>query len=89
MTASELRPGVWYVVRMVHKIGKPGSLRVGDHIRLENNGDLSCKQAPDWIEAMYVTEELAKVSAEIEKDALRLEAIKLKKRLYEIDELLK
>lgn len=89
MTPESMKVGVWYVVRQVNKLGKPGALRLGDRIRLEHDGALSCKQAQGWIEAMYVAEELAKVEADIEKDSLRLEAARLKKRLEEIEEVLK
>jgi len=60
MKAATMKPGIWYEVTAVRS---PGSFRVGDYIKLERNGDVSCKQAKGWIEAEFAGRELAKVYA--------------------------
>ena len=59
-----MKPGMRYIVT---KGSADGTLQTGDHIWLDSDGTVSCREAKGWIEAEHVAE--AMVGVEYEPDS--------------------
>lgn len=56
-----MKPGIRYIVT---KGSADGTFQAGDHIWLDSDGTVSCREAQGWIEAEHVPEAMAGVEYE-------------------------
>jgi len=56
-----MKPGIRYIVT---KGSDDGTFRAGEHIWLNKDGTVSCREAMGWIEAEHVSEAMAGVEYE-------------------------
>lgn len=68
MKPSEMKPGCWYIVT---KDSKSGEFQTGDHVKKEDDGSISSREAAGWMEPEDLPE--ATEGMEVEIDAARLE----------------
>lgn len=61
----KMQPEIVYVVT---RSSLDGTFKVGDHIWLEENGDLSCREARGWIDADEVTEAIKGIQVKVDVD---------------------
>ncbi len=75
MKLKEMLPGIPYIVTK----GSPGTFNVGDHVRMEDDGAIVCREAQGWLGKDDWRNLRTEVSIDIET---------LKKRVEDVREIL-
>ena len=73
-----MKKNLWYIVT---KASDDGSFEVGDHILMEKNGDISCKEAGGWVSSIDVPEAIVGMEIEIDRERILEKIEKLQKEI--------
>lgn len=69
---------------VVTKASDDGTFQVGDHIKLEKNGDVICREAQGWISSEFVVEAIKGMEYKVDKPFYDNRKAKLLKELESI-----
>ena len=74
----EMKDGRWYIVT---KRSKNGTFRVGDHISLNTDGSINCREVQGWVDAWDVPQAMVGVEYVVDTKWLEKRKAKLQKEL--------
>lgn len=70
---------------IVTRASDDGTFEVGDHVSINPDGSISCREAHGWIDACDVAEAAAGIAVEIDKEWVERQKARLYKKLAELD----
>lgn len=82
MNISKIKPGLWYVVTLS---SDDGTLEAGDHIKLNQDGTLTCREARGFIESQDIEKVLVGCQFDIDQSWIERRKKQLSKELENLN----